>query len=92
MWEAFLNLLKTMGPLSKKLDPSVAVVVGLIFGGIGLGIYLKSIVDFVIPIIIAVIFVGVWGDPGWFVGACLAGAYGYFRVKTSNEMLEQQAA
>ncbi|MCD0451936.1 hypothetical protein LO762_22465 [Actinocorallia sp. API 0066] len=59
---------------------NVAAVVGFLFGGIGLAIYLRTVADFLIPVGIALAAIVLFGDPGWFAGAVIAGIYGYFRV------------
>ena len=87
MVDAIFTIFDKLPPVRKR-DPNVAVIVGLLFGGVGLAVYLKSIVDLVIPIVIAGAFVAALGDPGWFVGAALSAAYGYFRVLSSNTRLQ----
>jgi hypothetical protein len=86
---AILGLLDKLQPLNMKRNPAIAAVLGLVFGGLGLAIYLRSIIDFVIPVLIAVVLTITVGDLGWFIGACLASGYGYFRVVTSNERLDR---
>jgi len=60
---------------------AVACVIGLLFGGIGLAIYLRNIVDFVLPVLMVIVLtVLVGGDVGVIGGALFAGLYGYVRV------------
>ena len=92
MVESIFTIFDKLPPLRTRKDPGVAVVVGLLVGGIGLAVYLRSIVDLVIPIVIAGAFVAAIGDPGWLVGAALSAAYGYFRVLNSNARLQQSRA
>lgn len=87
MIEQMEALFKKLGPLKAEKSPAVAAVWGFFLGGIGLGIYLLSFIDFIIPILVGFFIIYVAGDPGWFVGALVASAYGYFRVSASNEML-----
>ena len=75
-------------PLRDRKNPGVAAVVGFLFGGIGLGIYLRNFIDFIIPIVLSVLLFVVTGqDLGFLVGACVASAYGYFRVTNSNQRI-----
>jgi hypothetical protein len=60
--------------------PGVACVIGFLFGGIGLAIYLKNIVDLVFPVTIAIVMAVAVGDVGVLGGALFAALYGYFRV------------
>jgi Kef-type K+ transport system membrane component KefB len=81
------GLLDKLPVLNSKRNPIVACVIGLFFGSIGVGIYLQSFTDFLIPllvfIVLAVIIPGLGAVPGWI----FAGLYGYFRVSNSNERL-----
>lgn len=72
-------------PPVKGKNAGIACVIGFLFGGIGLAIYFKNIIDLVFPVI-ALIVVSVWlgGDIGFWGGALFAAAYGYFRVTTSE--------
>ncbi len=62
-------------------SPAIACVLGVLLGGLGLAIYLKNVVDFVLPVLMVIIlsiFLG--ADVGIVGGALFAGLYGYFRV------------
>jgi hypothetical protein len=58
-----------------------------LFGGIGLGLYFVSIVDFVIPIGLAIVGTVILGPIGYLGGAIVAGLWGFFRATDSNERL-----
>lgn len=74
------DLMRKLPPPPPGRNPGIACVLGLLFGGIGLAIYLKNVVDFVFPVLIVVVLTVLLGDIGWIGGALLAGLYGYFRV------------
>jgi hypothetical protein len=84
------KLLQILPPLRGPKDPGVASVVGFLTGGIGLGIYFRSFIDVLVPVVLYV-FLTVAADHilefGWVVGAIMAGYYGYVRVVDSNERL-----
>jgi hypothetical protein len=88
--DSVFEALQRIEPLKRRRNPSWAAVWGFLLGGIGLALYLRSVIDFFIPIVAAVALIYFVGDFGWFIGACVAAVYGYFRVTTSNEMLAQQ--
>lgn len=74
-------------PVARPTNPNLAAVLGLLFGGIGLGIYFRSVLDALVPIAIALILAFVIGDVGFWGGVVLAGLYGYMRSLESNERL-----
>ncbi len=78
-------------PLKTKKDPVVAAIAGFVLGGIGLGLYLRSWVDFLLPsgMLIAIMVLGIpFGElPTLFIPFFWA-IYGYRRVKASKAKLE----
>jgi hypothetical protein len=90
MLDFICDLIGNMKPLEREKDPAVACLIGFFFGGVGLGIYFKSFVDFLMPIGVTLALYalnGVFGNAGWFIGAIVAGLYGYYRALTSNAKL-----
>jgi hypothetical protein len=85
--EIFEKLLNNMEPLSTCKSPTIALLVGFLFGAIGIGIYFLSIADFFICmfvfLILLVIIPGVGGIPGWWFAAI----YGYLRAINSNNRI-----
>ncbi len=84
-------LFEHMPPLNGAKNPQLAAVLGFFFGGIGLGIYFMSFVDFLIPILISILLFAVLQGLAsmdttiaWLVGAIIAGLWGFFRVVNSN--------
>ena len=81
----FFGFFDKLPILNSQKSPTSACIIGLLFGSIGIGIYLQSFTDFLIPllvfIVLAVIVPGLGALPGWI----FAGLYGYFRVVNSNE-------
>jgi hypothetical protein len=78
-------------PLKSKKDPIVGAIAGFALGGIGLGIYCGTLVDFFVPwfmvLILMVLGIPCGELPVFF--APLAWAYwGYRRVKASNAKLD----
>lgn len=80
-------MLEKLPPLSSKKSPAIAFFAGCIFGCIGVGIYLGSFQDFLIPlvvfIVLAIVGVGLGALPGWL----FAGFWGMMRVIDSNSRL-----
>jgi hypothetical protein len=77
-------------PLDEIKNPFVAAACGFLFGGIGLGLYLKSFKDFLIPfaLLFALAILGIpTGEALMLAIPFIWAAYGYYRVKTSNENL-----
>ena len=90
MLDFICDLIGSMKPLQSEKDPAVACLIGFFFGGVGLGIYFKSFVDFLMPLGVTVALYamsGVVGNAGWFIGGIVAGLYGYYRALTSNAKL-----
>ena len=87
--ETVLKILDELPPLRSQKNSSIATVIGFLFGGIGLGIYFFSIIDFFILMVVGFILLGALSNFGWFLGACFAAVYGYFRVENSNKRLAQ---
>jgi hypothetical protein len=85
------ELYKSFPVLKKEKSPQVAAALGFFFGGVGLGLYFWSFVDFILPILITVvlsfIITAIAEDASgtaWLVGASIAGVYGYLRADNSN--------
>lgn len=75
------NFMKELPAPPPNRSPGIACIIGLLFGGIGLAIYLRNVVDFVLPVLMVVVLtVLLGGDIGWIGGALFAGLYGYVRV------------
>ena len=87
MIEVIEKLMDALPPLKSEKHPTLALVVGLLFGGIGLGIYFRSFVDFILLLGILIALIFFVGDVGMVAGAIVAGLYGYFRVINSNKKL-----
>lgn len=81
-------------PLHSEKSPGLACLLGFLFGGIGLAIYLRSFVDFVLPVTVGILLFTMTSiaEVGWLAGACIAGTYGYMRVLHSNRLLSQSRA
>jgi hypothetical protein len=82
-----------MKPLKQHKNVAVAAVLAFLFGGIGLGIYLRSWRDFGVAIAIGLGMSSVALQAGQFgfliVGAAL-GVYAVVRVHRSNGQLARQ--
>ena len=80
-------------PLKSKKDPVIAAIAGFVSGGIGLGLYLQSWTDFLLPsgMLIILMVLGIpFGElPTMFIPFFWA-VYGYRRVKASNAKLKSQ--
>lgn len=85
-----LTVLNKLPVLKKRRLPSLAFAIGFLFGGVGLGLYFRSFIDFLAPIavILALSLAGYGvGSGGYLVGAFIAGLYGAFRAANSNDRL-----
>lgn len=87
MIEIIQKLIDMLPPLKSEKRPTLALTIGLLFGGIGLGIYFLSFVDFILLLGILIALKFFFGDIGMVAGAIVAGLYGYFRVIDSNKKL-----
>lgn len=47
----FLRPPSWLRPPRKQRSPAAAAIVGFLFGGIGLGLYHRSVVDFAVPVL-----------------------------------------
>jgi hypothetical protein len=94
---AAANLTNRWHPIDRPRSPVWASVIGALFGGIGLAIYFRSILDFIVPFAIMVAVVAAvtaldLGTPiGWLTVVLLWARYGYFRASRSNALLEAEA-
>lgn len=79
------KLLDKIEPLKKKKNPSIALIVGFIFGGVGLCIYFRTVIDILITVSISVLLAVTLNFGGVLLGATVSGLWGYFRVIASNE-------
>src|SRR5689334_13477380 len=80
-----------MEPLKKKKDPVIAAICGAALGGVGLGIYLESWLDFFVPwcmLLFLLVFAVPTAGVSTFLIPIFWAVYGYRRVKASNEKLE----
>jgi hypothetical protein len=87
MFDYLLKQLPYLPALRRRKNPLLALVIGFVAGGIGLGVYFRSVVDAVIPIAlsVAVAFYSAQAlDLGWMLGPGIAATYGYARVQDSN--------
>jgi hypothetical protein len=85
--------LKKLPVLQKQKNPAAAIVIGFLTGGIGLGIYLRSFVDVLIPLILFVgvsVFCQQAAVLGAALGPTVVAVYGFARVQESNERLAKQ--
>ncbi|HME78741.1 MAG TPA: hypothetical protein VKI00_24740 [Mycobacterium sp.] len=79
-------------PSVKGKNAAVACIVGFIFGGIGLAVYFRNVVDLVFPVAVAFaasLVIGALNAGGWLAGALFAALYGYFRVQLSEQQAGQ---
>jgi hypothetical protein len=72
-----------MPVLGSRKSPEASAVLGLTLGGIGLGVYHRSFIDLLLPILLVLLLspLHAFGVAG---GMVFAGVYGYFRAANSN--------
>jgi hypothetical protein len=82
-------------PLHRKKHPAIAVTIGLIFGALGVGIYLRSFFDFSVCFafsFVALILLAYSESPFALIPyTCGSAIYAYHRVKFSNLRLSGAA-
>jgi hypothetical protein len=84
MTDGIENLMRKLPPVPGR-NAGLASVLGFLFGGIGLAIYFRNVVDLFFPMAIAVLgTVLIGADAGWLAGALVAALYGYYRVILST--------
>jgi hypothetical protein len=88
--ESLARFMDALPVLHAKKNATLACILGILLGGIGLGIYFRSIVDFLIPIGFAILTTLIWGDSGILGGLVIAGLWGFLRAVNSNERLERE--
>jgi hypothetical protein len=87
-----LGVAEKLEPLKSKKDPVIAAIAGFAGGGVGLGLYLQSWVDFFVPFIMMLV---VWiiaiptGEILSFFIPVFWAVYGFKRAKASNAKLER---
>jgi hypothetical protein len=92
MLDSIQKVMSNLPVLKGRKEPTLALILGLVAGGIGLALYFWSFVDLVIPVGIAIACTLLFGDAGLLGGAIIAGLYGYFRTIDSNSRLEAGTA
>lgn len=83
------SLLSKLPVLRKNKNASVAAILGFLFGGVGLGLYCWSLLDFAICVLVAIIAGALLHTGGVLVGAAFAGIYGALRVLDSNKRRDE---
>jgi hypothetical protein len=82
-------------PLARRKSASAAAVIGLLFGGIGVGLYFRSFLDFVLCCLFTVVAFAAFaisGSPMTLLLYVSASAlYGFHRVRASNVKLATAA-
>ena len=84
-------LVEKMPPLRARKDPRLAALAGLALGGIGLGLYFGTMVDFLVPLCIwitLVIFSGPTGGLLLIAAPVFTAIFGYKRAVSSNARLQ----
>jgi hypothetical protein len=72
-------------PPRKQRSPAVAAIVGFLFGGVGLALYFRTVVDFVIPVLFSLASVAIGAaissrELGVVAGAFIAARWGFHRA------------
>jgi hypothetical protein len=85
------SVMDKLDPFPNRKSPQLAGFLGFVLGGLALGLYFLSFIDFLIPIgitiavaVIAQKFGGLT-ELGWLAGAIIAALWGYFRALNSNQ-------
>lgn len=86
-----LSIADDSEPLAKKKNPALAAAIGFFFGGIGLGLYLRSWRDFLIPFgILLLMLIGgvIVADVTDLAIPFIWAGYSWRRVVASNARLD----
>ena len=85
-------LLDNLPPINGRRSPNLAALLGFVLGGLALGLYFLSFIDFLIPVGISIVATllatklgGLDGYVGLLAGALIAAFWGYFRAANSNK-------
>jgi hypothetical protein len=83
------SVMYKLPPLRGRKRPWLAAVIGFAFGGIGLSLYFRKLIDIAVLIIVIVVALvsGTVLHGGWWLGAAIASFYGYLRAESSNRRL-----
>lgn len=88
------SLMKLLPPLGARKNPTIAAIVGFVFGGIGIAIYCASLPDVFVCVLWVFLMVATlpadifsFGLP-YVITVLATAAYGYLRVSASNARLE----
>ena len=90
-WTKAFELADKMQPLKVRKSPAAAAVIGFAFGGIGLGIYFGTILDFAVPFtifLILFIFGFTNAELALLLLPFLCAIWGYKRAAASNARLD----
>lgn len=92
--DVFIKPPSRLRPLRKERSPVKAAIIGFLFGPIGVGLYFKSVIDFLIPELLYIATLAVLvatHKTASFVGILgvltIAGRWGYYRARQSNKRL-----
>lgn len=92
MLEQIAQVMNPLPPVQSRKSPWLALVLGFFFSGVGLGIYFRSWVDFIVPTAIWLVLIVTPGDAGFWIGAVIGGLWGLLRAVNSNERLGARRA
>jgi hypothetical protein len=73
-------------PPIRRCNANAAAAWGFVFGAVGLALYLRSFIDHVVTLLLAMVLMSATGDIGWMAGALFASVWGYLRVTSSNRV------
>jgi hypothetical protein len=87
MLEQIARVMNPLPPVQSRKNLWLALVLGFFFSGVGLGIYFRSWVDFIVPTAIWLVLIVTPGDAGFWIGAVIGGLWGLLRAVNSNKRL-----
>ena len=87
-FKTVFSIADEMKPLKKRKNPALAASLGFFTGGIGLGIYLGSRVDFFLPLGMFLLIALVSGGTLLELAPFFWAYYGFRRAKASNRKLD----
>lgn len=89
MYDDLVKVLDNASPIGRMTNPVTALVIGFLFGGIGLALYFRTVADTVLLTVMVVVVYVELSTASWLIGATVASVYGYVRSSKSNARLLQ---
>jgi hypothetical protein len=98
LWGLLSGAWNALPPVGRKTRPNLASAIGFLFGGLGLAIYFRTVIDLFLPVAFAIVAqlivwkeLGAGFELGWLTGAVIAALYAFFRAQNPNSRVDELA-